>query len=174
MTDFEKEGKKVDDKVNKAETDANKTAKSASKKAKNTVDSAAKETEKVIDKATGEDKTAYERVEAKVEKAAETIKETTEKAADELSKDAKKFAELASENFEKASDKIVDELRDPAVSTTVLFTVVTASAASTYLSQQHKQGTLSGLLATGVVLGVAALSVAEYFSVKAYFRRNGQ
>jgi len=54
----------------------------------------------------------------------------------------------------------------------VLFTAVTASAASTYLAQQHKQGKLTALITAGVVVGVAALSAAEYFSVKAYFKRN--
>lgn len=103
-----------------------------------------------------------------------TLSGLTHKARDALS-EAQSEAHSASEAIKGASKKysenVVEELKDPAVSTTVLFTAVTASAASTYLTQQHKQGTLSTVLTAGVLFGVAALSVAEYFSVKAYFRR---
>lgn len=72
----------------------------------------------------------------------------------------------------KKSRQIINQMRDPAVSTTACFTMFTAGAAAAYLSYQHKYGKSSKFMTAGFTLGVAALGLAEYFSIKAYMRTN--
>lgn len=102
---------------------------------------------------------------------ADKVKASTASAAKRVANEAERAADSAKDIVKKTADSLNEELKDPAVSTTVLLTVLTASAASTYLSQQHKQGLLTPVAATVVVLGTAAVAFAEYWGVKAYFDR---
>lgn len=90
------------------------------------------------------------------------------------SDDGARAVEKAKDIAKYYSDRVYTGLRDPAVSTTVLFSAVSASAAACYLSYQLKHGSHEGSLIASIAFGVGALSVAEYFSVKAYFRRNNK
>lgn len=166
MSDPEKTVKKIDETVKSKVDEADETVSEATATTSSRIEEGIEEAKEVAhDLANSE----Y------AKKADEALSELSAKAKNTLS-EAQSEAHSASEAIKEASKKysenVVEELKDPAVSTTVLFTAVTASAASTYLTQQHKQGSLSTVLAAGVLFGVAALSVAEYFSVKAYFRRS--
>lgn len=105
---------------------------------------------------------------------ADKVKACATSAAKKVASEAERAADSARDLAKKTADNLNEEFKDPAVSTTVLFTVLTASAASTYLSQQHKQGNLTALQVSVVVLSTAAIAFAEYWGVKAYFDRKSK
>lgn len=155
---------------------ATETIKKAEQKAEKQVDEAAEEASGAIEDVSHTIATKAEEIKDAAVHAAHDVADSVTPKAEEFASEAKKefenVSEKAKEFSENFSDKVVNKIQEPAVSTTILFTTVTASAASTYLTQQHKVGKLTPLVTAGVVVGIAALSVAEYFSVKAYFRKN--
>lgn len=94
--------------------------------------------------------------------------------------DAEESSVDSNEDTKKTTtSNILDEwflklFSDPAASTTVLFSSCTTTAAIAYLAHQRKATKLNSLVTIGVITGVLALGAAEYFSVKAYFRKHGQ
>lgn len=156
----------------KAVKHAKKASKQAEKKIDNTAQDVNAKAEEAVDSAAESTQEAADAAKESAYHLAETLGAKAEHLVAEAKAELEKITEIAKESNERYSSKALDGLKDPAVSTTVLFTAVTSSAAFTYLSQQHKQGKLNAIVAVGVAVGVTALSVAEYFSVKAYFKRN--
>lgn len=151
-------------------------AKKASKQAEREIHNASRglnaKAQDAIDAAMDTTKKSVDSAKETASNFSETLSAKAEHLAAEAKAELDKMSEINKESNERYPNKALEGLKDPAISTTVLFTAVTSSAAFTYLSQQHKQGKLNAIVAVGVAVGVTALSVAEYFSVKAYFKRN--
>lgn len=159
-------------------------AKEAAQATKEAVDSGASAVQDAVDQAknavddkvndSSEPKKTCRAIIDTLSQEADKVKACATSAAKKVASEAERAADSAKDLAKKTADNLNEEFKDPAVSTTVLFTVLTASAASTYLSQQHKQGALTPLAASVVVLGTAAIAFAEYWGVKAYFDRKSK
>lgn len=99
-----------------------------------------------------------------VARAEEELKEKAEEAETEITKEAKKAKKAIQKEYEHAKE----ELKDPVVSGSILFSLLVASGAASYLNQQHKLGKLTWPLAVGVAVGAAAISGVQYYVARTF------
>jgi hypothetical protein len=102
-----------------------------------------------------------------VQRAEEELEEKTDSIRKDIKKEAKKAKKVIQKEYENAKE----ELRDPVVSGSIVFALFVASGATCYINHQHKLGKLTWPLATGVAVGVAIISGAQYYATRAFVDR---